>query len=281
MQNHAVSWSFSRSDCNGKEKDWESGFHLPRRGFEHLGDKYNAVKNYGARYYWSEILTSFISIDRYADKYPFISPYAYCAWSPTGLTDPSGDSIRLNGMEEQRQRILDYLHQYSNLTFQCDEKGYLSLNTELPGSEVKTRTDKYIEEMINNPDNICVIEIMETDHERMQRGNPTLFGGTIGLQRDNNGNITWVEGVQYLNINRLGNSCGLDDESKKYPGRIIMHEFSEGFEGCLLARKLNRKLEINNTDYNMAHAKATGHFWAEFERGTNGKMKLKSEHITW
>ena len=42
---------------NGKEKDWESGFHY-----------------YGARYYWSEVLTGWLSVDPLADKYPEIIP---------------------------------------------------------------------------------------------------------------------------------------------------------------------------------------------------------------
>ena len=58
---------------NGKEKDYESGFHY-----------------YGARYYWSEVLTSWLSVDPMADKYPNISPYAYCAWNPVKLVDPDG-----------------------------------------------------------------------------------------------------------------------------------------------------------------------------------------------
>jgi len=246
----------------GKERDEETGY-----GY------------FGARYMDHSLMTSFISVDRYASKYPFISPYAYCAWNPIKLTDPSGDSIRLDGTEDQRQKVLDYLHQYSKLTFQCDEKGYLTLNTDLPGSEIKTHTDKYIKEIIENPNNICVIKIMETDHEKMQPGNPTLFGGTSDLQREDKGKIIRVEGVQYLNINRLGAICGNDDESKKYPGRIILHEFSEGIEGCLLARKFDRKLEMNSSDYNMAHAKANSIFWAEFGPGTNGKIKLKSEYL--
>ena len=72
-QNHTVSWSFSRSDCNGKEKDYESGFHY-----------------YGARYYWSELLTGWLSVDPMMDKYPSISPYAYCAWNPIRFIDPDG-----------------------------------------------------------------------------------------------------------------------------------------------------------------------------------------------
>ena len=58
---------------NGKEKDYESGFHY-----------------YGARYYWSEVLTGWLSVDPLMDKYPSISPYAYCAWNPLVLIDPDG-----------------------------------------------------------------------------------------------------------------------------------------------------------------------------------------------
>lgn len=58
---------------NGKEKDWESGFHY-----------------YGARYYWSEILTGWLSVDPMVDKYPSISPYTYCVWNPVRVVDPDG-----------------------------------------------------------------------------------------------------------------------------------------------------------------------------------------------
>lgn len=60
----------------GKERDEETGY-----GY------------FGTRYMDHEILTSFISVDGYAGKYPFISPYAYCAWNPIKLIDPTGDTI--------------------------------------------------------------------------------------------------------------------------------------------------------------------------------------------
>ena len=66
-------WPFPSSSFNGKEKDPESGFHY-----------------YGARYYWSELLTGWLSVDPMADKYPGISPYNYCAWNPVRLVDPDG-----------------------------------------------------------------------------------------------------------------------------------------------------------------------------------------------
>lgn len=70
---HSILWCFSQSDFTGKEKDYESGFHY-----------------FGARYYWSELLTGWLSVDPMADKYPSISPYAYCAWNPVKLVDPDG-----------------------------------------------------------------------------------------------------------------------------------------------------------------------------------------------
>ena len=61
---------------NAKEKDYESGYHY-----------------YGARYYDSEVLTGWLSVDPMADKYPSLSPYNYCAWNPVKLVDPDGKEI--------------------------------------------------------------------------------------------------------------------------------------------------------------------------------------------
>ena len=62
----------------GKERDSETGFSY-----------------FGARYYDSDILTGWLSVDPMADKYPNISPYAYCAWNPIRLVDPDGEDIEI------------------------------------------------------------------------------------------------------------------------------------------------------------------------------------------
>ena len=57
----------------GKERNSETGFSY-----------------FGARYYDSDILTGWLSVDPMADKYPSLSPYAYCGWNPIKLVDPDG-----------------------------------------------------------------------------------------------------------------------------------------------------------------------------------------------
>lgn len=61
----------------GKERDEETGY-----GY------------FGARYMDHELMTMWLSVDPMADKYPGISPYAYCAWNPVKLVDPDGMEIR-------------------------------------------------------------------------------------------------------------------------------------------------------------------------------------------
>ena len=57
----------------GKERDSETGY-----GY------------FGARYMDHELMTMWLSVDPMANKYPSISPYAYCAWNPVKLVDPDG-----------------------------------------------------------------------------------------------------------------------------------------------------------------------------------------------
>ena len=62
----------------GKERDSETGFSY-----------------FGARYYDSDILTGWLSVDPLADKYPSLSPYNYCALNPIKVIDPNGDSCAI------------------------------------------------------------------------------------------------------------------------------------------------------------------------------------------
>ena len=66
----------SSSSFTGKELDAETGYSY-----------------FGARYYDPATLAAWLSVDPMSDKYPSISPYAYCAWNPVKLVDPEGEEI--------------------------------------------------------------------------------------------------------------------------------------------------------------------------------------------
>ena len=68
-----------RFTFTGKERDEETGY-----GY------------FGARYIDHELTTMWLSVDPMSDKYPGISPYAYCAWNPVKLVDPDGREISMD-----------------------------------------------------------------------------------------------------------------------------------------------------------------------------------------
>ena len=77
-----------------EEKERSRGPFASERGDEpRSGIPYCTVYSYtyfGARYMDHELMTMWLSVDPMADKYPGISPYAYCAWNPVKLVDLDG-----------------------------------------------------------------------------------------------------------------------------------------------------------------------------------------------
>jgi RHS repeat-associated protein len=71
--------AFQPYKYNGKEFVHQDGLNL---------------YDYGARRY-DAARTQFTTIDPMAEKYPWISPYAYCLNNPVNLVDPTGMDIRI------------------------------------------------------------------------------------------------------------------------------------------------------------------------------------------
>ena len=74
-----------RFKFTGKERDEETGYDY-----------------FGARFYWQA--GTWLSVDPWADKYPQISPYAYCGWNPVKFVDPDGRYFN-DTNEETAQKI--------------------------------------------------------------------------------------------------------------------------------------------------------------------------------
>ena len=92
----------------GKEKDEETGY-----GY------------FGARYMDHDLMTSWLSVDPMADKYPSINPYAYCTWNPVKLVDPNGMEVYIVG--SQSEKAVSLLQTKKLLITRNDQTGKLSV----------------------------------------------------------------------------------------------------------------------------------------------------------
>lgn len=76
-------------------KDPRMGWRTPLNYiiYSEQRDEETGYGYFGARYMDHELMTMWLSVDPLADKYPSISPYAFCAWNPVKLVDPDGRDI--------------------------------------------------------------------------------------------------------------------------------------------------------------------------------------------
>ena len=87
----------------GKERDEETGY-----GY------------FGARYMDHELMTMWLSVDPMADKYPSISPYAYCAWNPVKLVDPDGQECADPPFKDNQIKTLIFFEGHNAVVRQSD-----------------------------------------------------------------------------------------------------------------------------------------------------------------
>ena len=222
--NHTKNVQVSPFVSTGKEKDVETGY-----GY------------FGARYMDHELMTSFISVDRYADKYPFVSPYAYCTWNPTKFIDPSGDTIVLRGDAQLIQyAIMDMQRRTENLKLYVDKNGVVFCSGN-PISEEEEYMQKIITDKQINVNIILQRNSKIRDNIEMLEGGCDAFDGS-NVYKDNKSNLK-ADAIQYVNVPAMTPL----DPSKS--GDLIWHAVSEAFEGANMAIDLGHSVRYNDPDY--------------------------------
>lgn len=131
-QNRTFYVPFYPLNFNGKEKDHESGFHY-----------------YGARYYWSEVLTGWLSVDPMMDKYPSISPYEYCALNPVKIVDPNGEKWKESSDSEQAENIKNDVMQRIKIIEADIQKCQKKIDRNILKGKCVEKQQKQLSELLN------------------------------------------------------------------------------------------------------------------------------------
>jgi RHS repeat-associated protein len=216
----------------GKELDSETGYSY-----------------FGARYLDHELTTAWLSVDPMADKYPSISPYAYCAWNPVKLVDPNGKDVYIIGDERMQKEALRQMQQKSqNMTFSIDKNGRLSFE-----GQAITEREKYMAGIIQS----------ENVHVRLTvQDNSFYHGAHIEAAGGFGGNVLSVDKktVTAYQVLDVMESRKLDKQCNNN-GNLIWHEISEAYEGGLISLKkgINAPAAFDGNDktiFDEAHFKA-------------------------
>ncbi len=117
-QNYLKYNQYYSQSFTGKERDSETGFSY-----------------FGARYYDSDLMTGWLSVDPLADKYPSLSPYAYCAWNPVKLVDPDGREIDISALYYKNGKCKYEFIETALKAFAKTDLGYKELSKYAKGGQ--------------------------------------------------------------------------------------------------------------------------------------------------
>ena len=147
----------------GKERDEETGFSY-----------------FGARYYDSDLSGLFLSVDPMSDKYPSISPYAYCAWNPVKLLDNDGKKIILYD-DITKARVQQYINElfgssnmftFDNNNMTVNKKNFK--NAYEKADDMQKTLFNGLKELIDRPE-IATVKVQENE-ENFTFSNSYLIG---------------------------------------------------------------------------------------------------------
>ena len=122
-----------RFTFTGKERDKESGYDY-----------------FGARYYWA-LLMHWLSVDQFSDKYPGITPYAYCNWNPVKFIDPDGRYSMENidgGSDYKTILVLPSDKVLDKMTYK-DRKAFLYTHQQASAEKMPTMRIDNAEDYVN------------------------------------------------------------------------------------------------------------------------------------
>jgi RHS repeat-associated protein len=251
--NQGCSIDFPCCSFTGKEKDSETGY-----GY------------FGARYMDHELMTMWLSVDPMSDKYPSISPYAYCAWNPVKLVDPDGRELYLIGEDECKEKALAQMNSATkHLQFSINEDGKVVCS-----GKALSRKERMMERIINSADVTINLFVQDNDFIEgsnflIDEGGGAFMGNTLDETKKH------VTTTQIVNVNSLEKYDNLTNNA----GNLIWHGITESFEGGKFSLKSgvpsgNSKESFDR--YRQAHNKAGWLF-----PGTIEKRQCTRDNSYW
>ncbi len=220
-------------------------------------DLFTRFYYFGARYYDCDLSGLFLSVDPMADKYPSLSPYAYCAWNPIKIVDPNGDSLYALDASSQND-LRSIAGEYSDM-LKFDDRGNVLLDYRGRDKNQINTQHEGIGLLSSIIDSDCKILYEASDIALMRTVDGSKICGymddketgvmnlsTFGF--DSNNSLSYLPREGYdgqVVVSLSGEWIGVENGTKNRT-EIVSHELAENYARTVLGYDYNGKPSAHN-----------------------------------
>jgi len=184
-------------------------------------NKKNACSYLGSRHY-NPRESIWLSVDPLAEKYPAMSPYAYCFNNPINLMDPDGRRIQLTGA--QKAAALSELQKAAkNLRISMDGEGNIKAEA-IKGATLTKREQNFLRAV----EDLSVLGVVNASNNDYASNGDPLIGNQMGVTYNADGTAT---AYQEINVGALSKMDRINGDA----GVSTLHEAQEAYEIGLIA----------------------------------------------
>ncbi len=191
---------------------------------------------------------AWLTMDRFAEKYYSISPYAFSLNNPVRYIDHNGDSVVLSGSQSVAafQQLQTRLGGELNMS--------MSANGTIIASPIEgvrqSRASRHAMRAFGSTD--ITVNVAAENSQMTSTGNLYIGGAFMGNTVNANGTVNASQEVNPQVLGAMSNAYGV-------PGQDMLHEVTEAYRGGLISQRNGVSSPVSNQPnsvYGQAHNSA-------------------------
>jgi len=196
-------------------------------------------------------INRFTSIDRFAEKFPWQSPYVHANNNPVRYMDVGGDSVNISGTEQQKAFQETQAYVSKELALTLNNNGTITAN-QISTGNLSANAQQLIDAINSGTITVNIVTVSGSTNSNGNLIVGGAFEGNVVTVTPNGKIVTATQTINPNVLAKMSNAHGLQ-------GQDVVHEITEAYQGAIISQQLGVSSPASNQQgsvYPQAHNNA-------------------------